>query len=68
MAAAVRAERDGIEVGAPRVLFEMPGDCANFENACFDVAPDGQRFLVLEPTGPPPPVALIQNWTAGLKK
>ena len=34
----------------------------------FDVAPDGQRFLVFEPTGSPPPVALIQNWTAGLKK
>jgi hypothetical protein len=68
MAAAVRAEGDGIEVDAPRVLFEMPGDCSSFENACFDVAPDGQRFLVLEPTGPPPPVALIQNWTAGLKK
>ena len=68
MAAAVRADGDRLEVGTPRVLFEMHIDCANLELPCFDVAPDGQRFLVMEPIGSPPPVALIQNWTAGLKK
>ena len=66
--AAVRAAGDRLEVGTPRVLFDMHIDCVNFEVSCFDVAPDGNRFLILEPTGSPPPVALIQNWTAGLKK
>jgi Tol biopolymer transport system component len=68
MAAAVRIAGDRLEVGIPRVLLEIHVDCANFELPCFDVAPDGQRFLVFEPTGSPPPVALIQNWSAGLKK
>ena len=68
VAAAIRVAGDRIEVGTPRVLFEMHFDCANLEHPCFDVAPDGHRFLVFEPTGSPPPVALIQNWTAGLKK
>ena len=34
----------------------------------IDVAPDGKRFLVVEPSGSPRPVALIQNWIAALKK
>ena len=68
MAAPVRVVGDKLEVGTPRVLFEMHVDSYNFELPCFDVAPDGQRFLVFEPIGSPPPVALIQNWSAGLKK
>jgi hypothetical protein len=68
MAADVRVAGNTSEAATPRELFEMRTDCATFEFTCFDVAPDGSRFLVLEPTGSPPPVALIQNWTAGLKK
>src|SRR5437667_8044079 len=30
-------------------------DCLNFELPCFDVTPDGNRFLVFEPIGSPPP-------------
>ncbi len=67
-AAVVRRAGDTLEVGTPRMLFEMRGDCRSFEGSCFDIAPDGNRFLILEPTGSPPLVALIQNWTAGLKK
>ena len=43
-------------------------DCNSFELNCFDVTPDGKRFLVLQPTGPPPAVELVQHWTAALKK
>jgi Tol biopolymer transport system component len=68
MAAEVRSSAGTLEVGTPHVLFEMRGDCATSEIPCFDVAPDGKRFLVVEPTGARPPVALIQNWTAALKK
>jgi eukaryotic-like serine/threonine-protein kinase len=68
MAAEVRVAGNAIEIGAPRLLFEMPVDCNYVEISCMDVAPDGDRFLILERTGSPPPVALIQNWTAALKK
>ena len=34
----------------------------------FDVAPDGERFLVLELDGPPQPLTLIQNWPALLER
>ena len=34
----------------------------------FDVAPDGERFLVLEQTNPQPPLILVQNWPALLDR
>ena len=34
----------------------------------FDVAPDGERFLVLEQTNPQPPLVLVQNWPALLDR
>jgi hypothetical protein len=68
MAAAVRVAAGAIEVDPPKTLFTMRVDCAEVEVNCFDVAPGGQRFLVLDPLGPPPVVALVQNWTAALKK
>ena len=69
MSAAVREAGDKLEIGAPRMLFEMRVDCATvFGAGCFDVSRDGRRFLVMEPTGSAPPVELRQNWQAGLKK
>ena len=68
MAAPVRAAGPTLEVGTPRLLFETRVDCSTIEVSCFDVTPDGKKFLVIEPTGSAAPVALIQNWTAGLKK
>lgn len=34
----------------------------------FDVAPDGECFLVLEQTNPQPPLILVQNWPALLDR
>ena len=69
MSATVRKAGDTLEIGAPRMLFEMRVDCATVSGAgCFDVSLDGRRFLVMEPTGSTPPVELVQNWQAGLKK
>jgi hypothetical protein len=67
MAAPLRVINNALEVGVPRLLFEMKVDCVSSDDTCFDVAPDGERFLVIEPTGPAPPVALVQNWTTALK-
>jgi Tol biopolymer transport system component len=68
MAAPVRAAGKTLEVGTPRLQFETRLDCSTIEVSCFDATPDGKKFLVIEPTGSAAPVALIQNWTAGLKK
>jgi hypothetical protein len=68
MAAPVRRVGDALELGEPKALFEMKYDCAiAFAAGCFDQLPDG-RFVVLEPTGGTPPLELVQNWKAGLKK
>jgi hypothetical protein len=36
----------------------------------YDVTADGQRFLVntLVEAPPPPPITIVLNWTAGLKR
>jgi hypothetical protein len=64
-----------LRIGSPRVLFEF--DPRNLEfpcvlARCYDVAPDGQRFYVVQtPTPPPAPVVthinLILNWIDELK-
>ena len=62
-------------IGQPRLLFELQGDNLRFACVpvrCYDVAPDGQRFYVVQtPTPPPPPVVthinLIQDWFEELK-
>jgi len=68
MAVTVRTVAGKLEIDPPRVLFTMRIDCSDVEVSCFDVSPDGSRFIVLEPVGPPPMVALVQNWASGLKK
>lgn len=34
----------------------------------FDVTADGERFLIMESAGPPPPLTVIQNWTTLLER
>jgi hypothetical protein len=68
MAASVRAAAGELEVATPQLLFDTRSHCDNMEGACFDITPDGGRFLVLEAAGPAPPLALMQNWTAAVKK
>ena len=69
MSATVRETAETLEIGEPRMVFEMRVDCATVvSGVCFDVSPDGKRFLVMEPTGSVQPVALVQNWQAAFKK
>ncbi|HTD52371.1 MAG TPA: hypothetical protein VK780_05050, partial [Thermoanaerobaculia bacterium] len=60
----VNARASGLEVGSPKVLFSYSG----WVNA--NISQDGERFLgaVLPEGGEKPKVALVANWTAGLKK
>jgi eukaryotic-like serine/threonine-protein kinase len=54
----------GLEIGSPKVLFNSSG----WVNGSF--SPEGDRFLgaVLPGGGEKAKVALVANWTAGLKK
>ena len=60
-----------IEIGQIRPLFQarITADPSPFE-ADYDVATDGQRFLINTPVGetPTPTVNLVLNWDAGLKR
>jgi Tol biopolymer transport system component len=63
-------------VGAPVTLFSAPIDGAGqaFAGHQYDVAQDGQRFLVnarAKPQASPQtvsPITIVVNWTAGLEK
>jgi Tol biopolymer transport system component len=58
-----------LKVGAPRALFTVSAPKAVGNISLYDVAPDGQRFLVMVPVvhGTAVPLNLVQSWTAGLK-
>lgn len=63
MEARIKPQARRLEIGAPRELFRMTGSME------FSVAPDGKRFLVgkLEEAASPP-LTLVTQWTANLKK
>jgi Tol biopolymer transport system component len=76
MAAAVKAvtgPKASFEAGAPVPLFDAhmvhPRADVNIE---YDVTADGKRFLINTTGGPgaasAPPLTVVTNWTAGLKK
>lgn len=66
----VQANIDRAEPGfsTPRELFQIPVRLGVIWYD-YDVAPDGQRFLVLAPAddAAPQPLTVIINWRAGLK-
>jgi Tol biopolymer transport system component len=54
--------------GSPRVLFE---GLRRFNSICCEVAPDGQRFLAIQPVEPPQPatqIHVVLNWFEELKR
>jgi eukaryotic-like serine/threonine-protein kinase len=59
---------------APRVLFEVPTDTFDLTTPTrsWDIAPDGQRFLLVRPTPstdkPVSAVQVVLNWTDELKR
>jgi Tol biopolymer transport system component len=67
MAAGIRATATGIEVETPRELFTTP--FYRGTAVPYDVAADGQRFLVEEPTGAADaaPLTVQVHWQAALK-
>ncbi len=64
MSAEIRASGATLDPGVPKVLFE-PHPLPTF----YDAAADGQRFLVVSSgVEQSPPITLVQNWSAGIKK
>jgi Tol biopolymer transport system component len=67
MAASMSSQGAAVQPGKPEPLFPL----ANTVSTPFAPARDGQRFLVLEPEGgeqPDPPMVVVQNWAARLRK
>jgi serine/threonine protein kinase len=70
MAAAVEPS-SGVLTGPPARLFDVPISYAFGSHVPFkyDVAPDGRFLIVVRASeAPPPPLVLVLNWQAGLKK
>jgi Tol biopolymer transport system component/predicted Ser/Thr protein kinase len=66
-AASVKAKGSEFQVESVRPLFPVPNVAAIGE--LFDVTPDGSRFLLpVPPKAGSPPMILVLNWTADLKK
>lgn len=67
VAVEVRGDGSTFAMGAVNPLFETRVYRSNFGG--FDVAADGQRFLICyEPGQPNVAIALVENWDAELKK
>jgi hypothetical protein len=58
------------KAGLPRVLFEGPYARVVWEQANYDVSPDGRRFLMIKTEAQPLPteLRLIVNWFAELPR
>ncbi len=63
-------EAVGSWIPEPKLMFT--GNFANFAaGASWDIMPDGQHFIMIQPTHPDPPkteLYLIQNWFEELKR
>ena len=72
MAADVDLSGSAPRIGTPKKLFDVhPGSSpGNPQASPYDVAADGQRFLVasVDHVPPPQPINLVLNWEAQLKK
>jgi serine/threonine protein kinase len=70
MAVVVKTSGAAFEQGTPKALFKthlaMVGP--TFLGIQYDVTADGQRFLINTPVGQAPPVSVILNWTAEVKR
>ena len=68
MAAEVMIKGDAVEVGAVRELFGRIPLAAGY---LYDVSADGQRILTVSSAAnpvAPPPITLVENWQAALKR
>jgi eukaryotic-like serine/threonine-protein kinase len=72
MSVALRPEGGRLEAGEPQPLFPLQFDVSgelSWHLQPYDVAPDGQRFLVIRraPGVDPDGVVVVTNWTAVLR-
>jgi serine/threonine-protein kinase len=68
MSVAVRMQPE-FHAEAPRLMFEVP--YLNIADVSYDVAPDGQRFIMLEESFKQPPIThlnVVLNWFEELKQ
>ena len=70
MAVDVEGEGDTLEVGIPQRLFQLASNPTFVQRNPFDVAADGQRFLVnaLVEESLSTPITWVLNWTAELEQ
>jgi len=63
---------DELSAGRPRLLFEKPGYRMTSPLGCWDVSPDGQRFLMVQldqrRAEPINEMMLVQNWFEELER
>src|SRR5882672_6646297 len=66
LAAAVKRNESGLEIGVAKPLFQMHPE--SFLPS-YDVTPDGQRILVVSSRAQklPSPITVVVNWEKGLK-
>ena len=69
MAVAVDTAGGTFKPGLPHELFQTSIQSAHHQLPQYDVAPDGQKFILNVPLGPSlEPITLYSNWAAELKK
>jgi hypothetical protein len=56
-----------VRLGMPNVLFEWSNMLTGDFSYGFDIAPDGQKFLMLE-GGKPRTITIVLNWLEELKR
>jgi serine/threonine protein kinase len=66
MAVSIKPGLDSLQPSAPRALFSLPVEELTFSP--YEVAPDGQRFLVRASPQQAAPLTVIVNWPALLKE
>jgi eukaryotic-like serine/threonine-protein kinase len=68
MAVDIQANAQSFKAGVPHVLFDAQLDGRLANASFYAVSKDGQRFLVPVPLKESPPIHVIVNWTAAVKR
>jgi serine/threonine protein kinase/Tol biopolymer transport system component len=64
----VEVSTPGPKVSAPRALFTLAHAPADEDDTpAFDVAPDGEGFILIEALEPIPGIVVVQNWLASVE-
>ena len=61
----------GFSAGSPRLLFEGHYQYSPYVTSGYDVSPDGQRFLMIQPGGTdqtPTQIQVVLNWFTELQQ